>query len=88
MEFIKGLTSLNRYSFMHKGHYKGNPNLFVVSWMNFSFKNADFGWGKPVYFGPGYMNSEGKVIVMNRANGCGHCFGGISHGWFQVLFLW
>ncbi|KAH1245419.1 Spermidine hydroxycinnamoyl transferase [Glycine max] len=68
---------------VHKGHYKGNPNLFVVSWMNFSFKNADFGWGKPVYFGPGYMNSEGKVIVMNRANGCGHCFGGISHGWFQ-----
>ncbi|RDY09605.1 Spermidine hydroxycinnamoyl transferase, partial [Mucuna pruriens] len=51
--------------------YEGNPNLFVVSWMNFSFKDADFGWGHPLYFGPGYMDSEGKAFVMNVANGDG-----------------
>ncbi|XP_027351136.1 spermidine hydroxycinnamoyl transferase-like [Abrus precatorius] len=56
---------------VHKGTSKGNPNLFVVSWMNFSFKEADFGWGKPIYFGPGYMDSEGKAFVMNNASGNG-----------------
>ncbi|CAI8613619.1 unnamed protein product [Vicia faba] len=52
------------------GEYKGNPNLFVVSWMNFSYKEADFGLGEPFYFGPGYMDSEGKAFVMNN-NGDG-----------------
>ncbi|KAG2405367.1 hypothetical protein LR48_Vigan03g193700 [Vigna angularis] len=69
--------NLIRYNFhypapsVHKGAYKGNPNLFVVSWMNFSFKDADFGWGQPVYFGPGYMDSEGKAFLLNDANGDG-----------------
>ncbi|CAJ1921605.1 unnamed protein product [Sphenostylis stenocarpa] len=69
--------NLIRYNFhypapsVHKGPYKGNPNLFVVSWMNFSFKDADFGWGEPLYFGPGYMDSEGKAFLMNEANGDG-----------------
>lgn len=58
-------------SVLGRGMYKGNPNLFVVSWMNFSFRDADFGWGEPVYFGPGYMDSEGKAFVMNNVNGDG-----------------
>lgn len=66
---------LLRYNFHYpaksvcKGQYKGNPNLFVVSWMNFSYKDADFGLGEPVYFGPGYMDSEGKAFVMNNNGG-------------------
>ncbi|KHN46762.1 spermidine hydroxycinnamoyl transferase-like [Glycine soja] len=69
--------NLVRYNFhyptssVHKGPYKGNPNLFVVSWMNFSYKDADFGFGKPLYFGPGFMDAEGKAFVMNKANGDG-----------------
>ncbi|QCD97359.1 spermidine hydroxycinnamoyl transferase-like [Vigna unguiculata] len=69
--------NLIRYNFhypapsVHKGAYKGNPNLFVVSWMNFSFKDADFGWGEPLYFGPGFMDSEGKAFLLNEANGDG-----------------
>ncbi|RHN47483.1 putative shikimate O-hydroxycinnamoyltransferase [Medicago truncatula] len=66
---------LLRYNFHYpaksvcKGQYKGNPNIFVVSWMNFSYKDADFGLGEPVYFGPGYMDSEGKAFVMNNNGG-------------------
>lgn len=66
-----------RYNFhypapsVHKGPSKGNPNLFVVSWMNFSFKDADFGWGEPIYFGPGYLDSEGKAFLLNDADGNG-----------------
>lgn len=70
--------NLVRYNFhypslgvLHKGQFKGNPNLFVVSWMNFSYKDADFGWGEPVYFGPGYMDTEGKAFILNNANGDG-----------------
>lgn len=64
--------NLVRYNFhypapsVHKGPYKGNPNLFAVSWMNFSYKDANFGWGEPLYFGPGYMDSEGKAFLMNN----------------------
>ncbi|KAJ7971911.1 spermidine hydroxycinnamoyl transferase-like [Quillaja saponaria] len=43
-----------------------NPNLFVVSWMNFPNNDTDFGWGNPIYMGPGNINSEGKVFVMKN----------------------
>ncbi|XP_028766832.1 spermidine hydroxycinnamoyl transferase-like [Neltuma alba] len=66
-----------RYNFhypaksVYEGEFRGNPNLFVVSWMNFSYREADFGWGKPVYFGPGFMDSEGKAFVLNSSDGDG-----------------
>ncbi|XP_045795606.1 spermidine hydroxycinnamoyl transferase-like [Trifolium pratense] len=68
---------LLRYNFHYpaksvcKGQYKGNPNLFVVSWMNFSYKDANFGLGEPIYFGPGFMDSEGKAFIMNNNNNGG-----------------
>ncbi|KAJ7971910.1 Shikimate O-hydroxycinnamoyl transferase [Quillaja saponaria] len=43
-----------------------NPNLFVVSWMNFPNNDTDFGWGNPIYMGPGNINSGGKVFVMKN----------------------
>lgn len=51
---------------VHEGKFLRNPNLFVVSWMNFSHKGVDFGWGGPDYFGPGHMDSKGKAFVMNN----------------------
>ena len=54
-----------------EGQFRGNPNLTLVSWMNFSFQDADFGWGNPVYLGPGHINSDGKAFIMNDGNGDG-----------------
>ncbi|WJX30976.1 shikimate O-hydroxycinnamoyltransferase [Trifolium repens] len=31
--------------------YFGNPNIQIASWIGMPFFEADFGWGKPIYFG-------------------------------------
>ena len=53
------------------GRFRGNPNLYLVSWMNFPFNNTDFGWGNPVYLGPGQIGSDGKAFIMNDCDGDG-----------------
>ncbi|XP_058740092.1 hydroxycinnamoyl-CoA:piscidic acid hydroxycinnamoyltransferase-like [Vicia villosa] len=70
MELLRYNFHYPAKSVCEEGQNKGNPNLFVVSWMNFSYKETDFGLGEPFYFGPGYMDSEGKAFVMNN-NGDG-----------------
>ncbi|CAK8542859.1 unnamed protein product [Lathyrus sativus] len=70
MELLRYNFHYPAKSVCEKGQFKGSPNLFVVSWMNFSYKEADFGLGEPYNFGPGYMDSEGKAFVMNN-NGDG-----------------
>lgn len=38
--------------------------------MGCSFEDADFGWGRPVYMGPGNIDyPEGKAFVMNDGDG-------------------
>uniref|UniRef100_A0A2N9HS69 Spermidine hydroxycinnamoyl transferase n=1 Tax=Fagus sylvatica TaxID=28930 RepID=A0A2N9HS69_FAGSY len=44
--------------------FLGNPNINIVSWINLPFYDADFGWGKPVYVGPGLLNMDGKSVIM------------------------
>ena len=40
--------------------FQGNPNLALGSWINLPFYEADFGWGKSLYVGPGLLNMDGK----------------------------
>ncbi|KAK7315418.1 hypothetical protein VNO77_33964 [Canavalia gladiata] len=47
--------------------FYGNPNIFAVSWMSMLWYKADFGWGKPVYFGPGSIAFDGKAYIIQSS---------------------
>ncbi|MED6133051.1 hypothetical protein PIB30_024730 [Stylosanthes scabra] len=36
--------------------FVGSPNIAFISWMGMTVYEADFGWGKPDYFGPGAVS--------------------------------
>ncbi|XP_057767766.1 rosmarinate synthase-like [Salvia miltiorrhiza] len=40
------------------------PNLDITSWVRLFSFNPDFGWGKPVYFGPAAVQYEGKAYLL------------------------
>lgn len=44
--------------------FLGNPNLSLGSWMNLPLYDTDFGWGKPIYVGPGLLNMGGKSYIL------------------------
>ncbi|KAL1564946.1 shikimate O-hydroxycinnamoyltransferase [Salvia divinorum] len=39
------------------------PNFGITNWVRLSFYEADFGWGKPVFAGPGGALFEGKSFL-------------------------
>ncbi|KAG6425257.1 hypothetical protein SASPL_115684 [Salvia splendens] len=39
------------------------PNFGITSWIRLPFYEADFGWGKPVFVGPGGAIFEGKSFL-------------------------
>jgi len=41
----------------------GNPNLLITSWMRMPTYEADFGWGKPVYFGYAAVATQDRAII-------------------------
>ncbi|KAI4307568.1 hypothetical protein L6164_030739 [Bauhinia variegata] len=49
----------------------GNPNIIIGCWMSMPVYDADFGWGKPVYMGPGPLDADGDIIIIPAATGDG-----------------
>lgn len=41
-----------------------SPNLVVVSWVRLPIYDADFGWGRPIYVGPGGIRNDGHAYIL------------------------
>lgn len=44
------------------------PNLGLTSWVRLPIHEADFGWGRPVFMGPGGIAYEGLAFVLPSAS--------------------
>ncbi|PIA45899.1 hypothetical protein AQUCO_01600269v1 [Aquilegia coerulea] len=67
LELQPDLSSLVRSS-----HTFGCPNLGFTSWCRMPLHDADFGWGKPVYMGPGSIMHEGLAYVLPNPSNDGN----------------
>ncbi|KAG6517958.1 hypothetical protein ZIOFF_021358 [Zingiber officinale] len=47
------------------------PSLALVNWSRLPIHDADFGWGRPIFMGPGHIGVEGMAFVMPSATGDG-----------------
>lgn len=49
----------------------GNPNFHLTSWMSMPVYEADFGWGKPVYFGLARVSPHDRALILLSPDGDG-----------------
>ncbi|CAL9091478.1 unnamed protein product [Musa textilis] len=47
------------------------PNIGLTSWVRLPIHDADFGWGRPVFMGPGGIAYEGLAFVLPSPTGDG-----------------
>nr|CAD1827821.1 unnamed protein product [Ananas comosus var. bracteatus] len=45
------------------------PNLGLTSWARLPIHDADFGWGRPAFMGPGGIAYEGLAYVLPSPTG-------------------
>ncbi|XP_057731005.1 spermidine hydroxycinnamoyl transferase-like [Arachis stenosperma] len=72
MDYVAGFENrwdLIRTPYLEKGEYRadvpffGNPNIILGSWMSMPFYEADFGLGKPFYFGPAGVCPYDRAVI-------------------------
>jgi shikimate O-hydroxycinnamoyltransferase len=54
------------------------PNLGITSWTRLPIHDADFGWGRPIFMGPGGIPYEGLAFALPSASNDGSLSVGIS----------
>ncbi|KAM4101593.1 hypothetical protein ACB094_05G155200 [Castanea mollissima] len=61
---VSGLRSNFHIQGYSEAPFLGNPNISLGSWIGLPIYDANFGWGKPIYVGPGLLNMDGKSFIM------------------------
>ncbi|KAK7316730.1 hypothetical protein RJT34_00403 [Clitoria ternatea] len=91
MNVIVGKEQLDaiRGFFLGKGEnlstiFAGSPNLHITSWIGMPAYEADFGWGKPVFVGLGYVCPFDRAIITLGPEGDGSVVV-VMH--FQVIHM-
>jgi shikimate O-hydroxycinnamoyltransferase len=67
-----------------KAPYFGNPNIQIACWMTIPFYEADFGWGKPIYFGYAGVSPHDRAYIHLSPDGDGSVIVSLH---FQVAHL-
>nr|KJB71596.1 hypothetical protein B456_011G132100 [Gossypium raimondii] len=62
IDYIEKVPDLN--TLVRGPHTFRCPNLVVVPWNWLPIYEADFGWGCPIYMGPGNVVQEGKIYIL------------------------
>lgn len=47
------------------------PNIGITSWTRLPIHDADFGWGRPIFMGPGGIAYEGLAFILPSTQGDG-----------------
>ncbi|KAJ0788532.1 putative transferase [Helianthus annuus] len=76
IDFLKNQEDLSQFRELiptsgDEGHFYGNPNVGVISWLTLPLYGADFGWGKEVHMGPGTHDSDGDSLILHGKDGDG-----------------
>ncbi|KAL7257667.1 hypothetical protein ACSBR1_003892 [Camellia fascicularis] len=76
IDLVKVQPELTRFRTYHtvgstQGHFYGNPNIEITSWIGLPLKNVDFGWGKEIYMGPTTVAFDGKCYIFSGRDGDG-----------------
>jgi shikimate O-hydroxycinnamoyltransferase len=64
--------------------YFGNPNFNLTSWISMPIYDADFGWGKPIYFGLNKLSPHDRALILLSPDGDGSVH---VHLHFQIAHL-
>ncbi|XP_058067700.1 shikimate O-hydroxycinnamoyltransferase-like [Magnolia sinica] len=62
LDYLELHPDLN--SLVRGPHTFGCPNLGITSWARLPIYGADFGWGRPIFMGPGGVAYEGLAYVL------------------------
>ncbi|GMN20072.1 hypothetical protein TIFTF001_045275 [Ficus carica] len=69
VDYLEQLPEISAAAYAPQMHM--SPNFTITSWVRFPSYDTDFGWGRPVYMGPGDLRLEGKAYIFRNAQNNG-----------------
>ncbi|GMN61627.1 hypothetical protein TIFTF001_030715 [Ficus carica] len=69
VDYLEQLPEISAAAYGPQMHM--SPNFIITSWVRFPSYDTDFGWGRPLYMGPGDLRLEGKAYIFRNAQNDG-----------------